>query len=166
LIEWIIISHCHGDHDAGAFQKILDTDKVEVITTQTIMGSFLRKYSAITGLPITQLSSLFKFRPVTIGSPCFINGGQFKFFYSLHSIPAIGFSAEFKGKSIFFSADTFYHPEKMLEMVKGGLITQERYEKLIDGVWKHDLILHEAGVPPIHTPMTVLAALPSEVIYF
>jgi Predicted hydrolase (metallo-beta-lactamase superfamily) len=30
LIEWIIISHCHGDHDAGAFQKILDTDKVEV----------------------------------------------------------------------------------------------------------------------------------------
>lgn len=30
-IEGIIISHCHADHDAGAFQKILDASKVEVI---------------------------------------------------------------------------------------------------------------------------------------
>jgi hypothetical protein len=30
IIESIIISHCHADHDAGAFQKILDSQKVEV----------------------------------------------------------------------------------------------------------------------------------------
>lgn len=30
LIEWIIISHCHADHDAGTFQKILEATRVEV----------------------------------------------------------------------------------------------------------------------------------------
>ena len=30
LIESIIISHCHGDHDAGVFQKVLDTQQIEV----------------------------------------------------------------------------------------------------------------------------------------
>ena len=30
LIETVIISHCHGDHDAGVFQKVLDTFQVEV----------------------------------------------------------------------------------------------------------------------------------------
>ena len=32
LINGIIISHCHADHDAGAFHKILDDTKVEVLT--------------------------------------------------------------------------------------------------------------------------------------
>ena len=30
LIESVIISHCHADHDAGAFQKILESQKIEV----------------------------------------------------------------------------------------------------------------------------------------
>ena len=30
LIEGVIISHCHADHDAGTFQKILDSSRVEV----------------------------------------------------------------------------------------------------------------------------------------
>lgn len=52
LICAVIISHCHADHDAGTFHKILDDTKVEIITTRTIMNSFLRKYSAISGMEI------------------------------------------------------------------------------------------------------------------
>lgn len=38
-------------------------------------------------------------------------------------------------------------------MVNKGIITKERFLKLTDKEkkWKHDYILHEAGVPPIHT---------------
>jgi hypothetical protein len=128
------------------------------------MGSFIRKYSAITGMSTTETASLFKFRPVTIGSKCYINGGMFKFFYSLHTIPAIGFEVHHNGKSLYFSADTFYDPERMQEMVKNGVMSQKRCDSLINGKWNHDLILHEAGVPPIHTPMKVLEALSPEVI--
>lgn len=31
MVRAIIISHCHADHDAGAFHKILDDTKVEVM---------------------------------------------------------------------------------------------------------------------------------------
>ena len=30
-------------------------------------------------------------------------------------------------------------------------MTKERYEELTTNKWNHDIILHEAGVPPIHT---------------
>jgi glyoxylase-like metal-dependent hydrolase (beta-lactamase superfamily II) len=51
LIKGIIISHCHADHDAGTFHKVLDHNKVEIITTKTIMRSFIKKYSALSRIP-------------------------------------------------------------------------------------------------------------------
>jgi metal-dependent hydrolase (beta-lactamase superfamily II) len=67
-ISSIIITHCHADHDAGAFHKILDNQRVEIITTRTIMNSFLRKYSALSDIPINELKQYFIFRPVVIGT--------------------------------------------------------------------------------------------------
>lgn len=37
LIDKIIITHCHADHDAGAFHKILESSAIEFITTNTIL---------------------------------------------------------------------------------------------------------------------------------
>lgn len=52
----------------------------------------------------------------------------------------------------------------MLKMVENGVLSAERYDSLCnEDKWKHDLIFHEAGVPPIHTPMKVLANLPNHV---
>eukprot|EP00456_Euglypha_rotunda_P078141 TRINITY_DN7457_c0_g1_i1.p1 TRINITY_DN7457_c0_g1~~TRINITY_DN7457_c0_g1_i1.p1 ORF type:complete len:115 (+),score=15.83 TRINITY_DN7457_c0_g1_i1:431-775(+) len=47
LIRGVILTHCHADHDAGTFQKILEEGRVVLMTTEVILGSFLRKYSAI-----------------------------------------------------------------------------------------------------------------------
>lgn len=63
----------------------------QVITTRTIMNSFLRKYSAVSGIAIEELKHLFIFRPVTIGTTLNIYGAFFRFFYSFHAIPCIGF---------------------------------------------------------------------------
>lgn len=52
----------------------------------------------------------------------------------------------------------------MQKIVDSGVMTKERYESLCsESKWNHDIIFHEAGVPPIHTPMKVLAGLPSSV---
>jgi ribonuclease BN (tRNA processing enzyme) len=110
LICAVIISHCHADHDAGTFHKILDDTKVEIITTRTIMMSFLRKYSAISGMDSSNLRKLFTFRPVIIGTALNIYGAEFEFFYSMHTIPTIGFTVSLEHKSIYFSGDTFYDP--------------------------------------------------------
>eukprot|EP01103_Thecamoeba_quadrilineata_P016437 TRINITY_DN5497_c0_g1_i1.p1 TRINITY_DN5497_c0_g1~~TRINITY_DN5497_c0_g1_i1.p1 ORF type:complete len:828 (-),score=148.88 TRINITY_DN5497_c0_g1_i1:171-2429(-) len=163
LIDAIILSHCHADHDAGTFQKIIEESKVVVMTTKTIMGSFLRKYSAITDLPQEFLRTLFEFQAVKIGEPVRYRGGEFTFFYSLHSLPCIGFELSFGGKSIVFSADTCNDPPRITRMCDEGVVNMGRRDKLINFPWHHDLILHEAGVPPLHTPFTTFANLPEDV---
>ena len=40
LIDKIIITHCHADHDTGCFQKLLMAHQIEIVTTPTIMGCF------------------------------------------------------------------------------------------------------------------------------
>jgi hypothetical protein len=76
------------------------------------MNSFLRKYSAISGVPIKELKHLFVFRPAFIGTTLNMYGARFRFFYSLHTIPTIGFEVSVEGKTIFFSGDTFYSPKE------------------------------------------------------
>lgn len=83
-----------------------------MITTQTIMSSFLRKYSALSGICESEMKQLFIFRPVTLGTKLNIFGAQFEFFYAFHTIPCIGFKVTCQEKSLYYSADTFYNPEK------------------------------------------------------
>lgn len=115
------------------------------------------------GLKLDEMSQLFKFRPVVIGTPLRFNGAILNFFYTLHSIPCIGFAVNYLGKSMYFSADTFYDPEAMQRIHEKGFMSKGRLESLQQNIWNHDLIFHEAGVPPIHTPMKVLSNLPEEI---
>lgn len=163
LIDAVIVTHCHADHDAGTFQKILQEGKVTLMTTPTIFGSFIRKYAGLSGLEKSFLETVLEFRPVRIGEPVKIRGGVLKFFYSLHSIPCVGFEAFFGGKSIVFSADHMNDPARIKTLFEDGVLSAGRRDSLLEFPWHHDLILHEAGVPPIHTPMETLEALPEDV---
>lgn len=164
FIEKIIITHCHADHDAGAFHKIIEASSVEFLSTPTIINSFLRKYSAVSDVSIEHISKLFQYRLIEIGHPTYILGARFTFGYSFHSIPALCFEIEFEGKSFYFSGDTFYNPERLKQLRDEGLFSQERYEFLaLRDFGKYDLIFHEAGIPPIHTATAVLAQFPDQV---
>ena len=163
LIDGVIVTHCHADHDAGTFQKILQEGKVTLMTTPTIFGCFVRKYSALSGLEESFINQVLQFRPVRVGEPVKIRGGHLSFFYSLHSIPCVGFEAFFGGKSIVFSADHMNDPKRVQQLCADKVLSEGRRDHLLAFPWHHDLILHEAGVPPIHTPMDTLAALPEEV---
>lgn len=163
LIEGVILTHCHADHDSGVFQKLLEEGRIPLYTTPTILGSFLRKYSALSGIDDDVLRRTFEFRPVKIGAPTRINGSDVYFFYTLHSIPTIGFEAFYGGKSLAFSSDTLYDPARIHDICEQGVITEERRDSVLSFPWHHTVILHEAGVPPLHTSTAVLAQLPADV---
>lgn len=163
LIDGVIVTHCHADHDAGTFQKILEESRISVMTTPTILGSFLRKYSALSGLEEDELRRLFVYRPIRLGEPVKHHGGELRFFYSLHSIPSIGLEVYFGGKSFVFSGDTLNDPERIQAMHEAGVLSAGRRDFLINFPWHHTVILHEAGVPPLHTPTATLEALPDDV---
>eukprot|EP01133_Synstelium_polycarpum_P014612 gene14612-17279_t len=149
-VDHIILTHCHADHDSGTFQKLLEEYQITVVTTPTILNSFLRKYSALSNLNQDMLRRLFIFRPVMIGEPMTIAGAEFKFFYTIHTIPTISFEVFYGGKSM------------IKEMNSKSIMNSSRMNFFLKP-WNHTVVLHEAGVPPIHTPVTVLANLSNEI---
>jgi len=163
IIDGVILTHCHADHDSGVFAKLLEEGRTRLYTTPTILASFMKKYSALSGIAEEDLRRTFSFFPVRIGQPTAINGAELFFFYTLHSIPTIGFEAYYGGKSLAFSGDTLYDPPAIRALCEKGVITPERRDALIDFPFHHTLIFHEAGVPPLHTPLGPLTALPDAV---
>ena len=163
FIDSIILTHCHADHDAGTFQKILEEGRVTIYTTRTVMESFLRKYAAFSGESPDYLRKLFSFQPIYIGRPVMIHGGEFDIFYALHSIPTMGFRLSFQGKSFVYSSDHQGDPDVQAKMFQDKAISAERYDQLKNFPWDSDVIYHESGIPPLHTPLRYLASLPEDV---
>lgn len=160
FIDSIILTHCHADHDAGTFQKILEEGRVSIYTTKTILNSFLTKYSALTGVSSKYLMSLFDFYPIEINQPIFIHGAKFTMIYSLHSIPTIGFHAEFQSKTMAYSSDHNNDPELHKKLFEENIIDEDRFDDLRNFPWNSEVIFHEAGFPPLHTSIDYLNSLP------
>lgn len=163
LIHHVILTHCHADHDAGTFQKILDDSQITIHTTETVMDSFMRKYTSLTAMHKSQLYELFHFNPVMVEKPVRIEGAEFTFHYTLHSIPAIGFRMQFRNQSFIYTSDHLNHPPALDKINEAGVFTEGRYRFLRDFPWHYNVIYHEAGIPPLHTPVSYLASLPEEV---
>ncbi|KAJ0397474.1 hypothetical protein P43SY_006158 [Pythium insidiosum] len=159
MIDGVILTHCHADHDAGTFQKILQEGRVALITTNTIYRSFLRKYSALSGFDQDFLKRVLDHRLVRVNDLTTIRGAEFRFFYSLHSIPCVGFEVKYGDKRIVFSGDTLNDVERIKQLHEQGVLTETRCNELLNFPWHCDAILHEAGVPPIHTPLKTLMNL-------
>ena len=110
MIMAIIITHCHADHDAGTFQKVMTGSRVAIITTPTIYKSFIRKYAALSGLSPTLLRHSHRHRPAIVGQPLKFQGATFHFTYTLHTIPCIAFKVEWRGRSMVFTGDHLNSP--------------------------------------------------------
>lgn len=163
LIDNVILTHCHADHDAGTLQKVLQEGKLNLYTTRTIYESFLRKSAALTGIDRSILKKLVTFFAVHMGRPMNIEGGEFRFRYTLHSIPTIAFEVKFAHKSMIYSSDTLNHPEHIENLYRKGVLSAARRDFLLAFPWDQDVIFHEAGIPPLHTPIDYLLGLPDEI---
>ena len=163
IIDSIILTHTHADHDAGTLQKILEEERITIYTTRTILSSWLYKYSTLTQIPQQELAGLFDFIPITIGEKVNIKGAWFDFRYMLHSIPTMGFDFKFRGRSFVYSSDHLNSKEKFDKLLKDKVISKARYQEFMNFPWHSDIIYHESGFPPLHTPITELDKLPSEI---
>jgi CRP-like cAMP-binding protein len=159
LIDGLILTHVHGDHDAGILQQAMAAGRMPLWTVPSIYASWLRKWSALSGIPKAELQKLFDFHPVRVGAPLDINGAKLLFRFTLHSIPAVAFEAHYQGASFNYSGDTLNDPGVVHDMHQAGFMDDARREELTHFDWSHDLIFHESGMPPLHTPLERLEAL-------
>src|SRR6185369_8965830 len=98
------------------------------------------KAEAATGHPMEKFERIVSFHPVRVGEPVGINGASVRFHYSFHSIPTIGFDVSFGGKTIAYSADTFYDEDAIRELARAGRISPGRAEEFLSFQWDSDLI--------------------------
>lgn len=117
MIIGVIVTHCHADHDAGAFQKLLTGSRLAIITSPCIYNSFIRKYAALSGLRPSLLRQCHRFRPAIVGQALRFQGASFHFTYSLHTIPCLGFKVVFRRRSIVFTGDHLNSPEIIKNLV-------------------------------------------------
>lgn len=164
MIVGIILTHCHADHDAGAFQKVLTGSQVVVITTPTIYKSFIRKYAALSALSPALLRHCHRYKAAIIGQKLRFQGASFEFIYTLHAIPCIGFKVTWRRRSMVFTGDHLNHPVTIDKLQYRGILSKARADDLRNlPLQDTDLLLHEAGTPPIHTPLDVLMKLPERI---
>jgi phosphoribosyl 1,2-cyclic phosphodiesterase len=163
MLNSVILTHCHADHDSGVMQKILQEGRITLYTTPTVFSSFIKKISLLTGLTEIDIVELIEFIPISIDKPININGAMFTFNYRLHSIPTIGFEVYFKGKTVVYTSDHLNDKNVFDKLYKENILSEGRYQELCNFNWNKDIIIHEAGVPPIHTPIENLLALPEDI---
>lgn len=162
-VNTLILTHCHADHDAGTLQKIMQEGRITIYATPTVLKSFVNKYSALTSIAPDAFRDLFDWVPVNVGEPIYLNGAEARFRYSLHSIPCTGFELRLREKSLVYPSDTLNVPDAIRRLHSGGVLTSRRRDSLLAFPWHHTLVMHEAGIPPIHTPIDQLASLAQEV---
>jgi CRP-like cAMP-binding protein len=93
----------------------------------------------------------------------YIHGGEFTFRYSLHSIPTLAFTVAFQDQTFAYSSDHQADPAVHRRLRRGGVIDACRARELRSFPWSSRVIYHEAGIPPLHTPLSYLISLPEEV---
>lgn len=54
-------------------------------------------------------------------------------------------------------------PNIIRKLHEDGVLKKERMEHLVNFPWNYDIIYHEAGIPPLHTPVSFLNSLPEDV---
>ncbi|MCO4781306.1 MAG: cyclic nucleotide-binding domain-containing protein [Candidatus Cloacimonetes bacterium] len=163
LLNSILLTHCHADHDSGTLQKILEGRRIELFTTETVYEAFVAKGCAMSNMSRSAFEELFDISMVKVGQPTFINGMEFRFRYSLHSVPTIGFEVFHAMKSFIYTSDHLNDSEIVSQLFNGGFISEARKNELNYFPWHHKLIFHEAGVPPLHTPLATLEKLPLKI---
>ncbi|KRX00009.1 Cyclic nucleotide-binding protein [Pseudocohnilembus persalinus] len=163
LIDWVILTHCHSENDLGIFQRIIESQRMEVITTPTIINSFLSKYAKLSQINVEILRRLFKLKPVVIGGGINLNRCIIRFSYCFHQIPTLTFEITNQNKSLYYSGHTYYDPKKIFNLAEQKLIHYKRYEMLSNIKFIQHIILFDMGNTFLHSPLLSFKNIPQQI---
>ena len=162
LISDVILTHVHADHDAGLIGFIMDHPRLLTLHTfKVVYTSYMNKLRA--SLNQRYVDKLISFNHLEARKHVQLLGASWTFDFAFHVLPTLRFTVNYGGKSISYSADTFFVPEKLKEYRDQGVFSETRYKSLMEFNWSADIIIHESGVPPVHTPVSSLNSLPETI---
>ena len=171
-VPYVFLTHVHADHDGGLLEKLLSGRRTTVIASDVVYRSLLEKMRLITGYDV-ETRGLVRHVPANPGQPTVLDliGEPVRIDtrWNFHPIPTNGFRLSVGGRTFGYSGDTQYDPLRLAALHHDNRLSAAQYEALmhffwtVDGTPTVDLLYHEAGIPPIHTEMAHLRALPPAV---
>jgi CRP-like cAMP-binding protein len=150
----IIQTHVHDDHCALS-ELLLSEQVLTIITTREIYECMVMKVANVIGESADMVKAMMNFVEVIPGKTYNLYGAVWEFFYTVHSIPTVGFRVTVpdetgKTHAILHSSD-LDHFEGMRELVDAGAISQEQMDRMKNLVRGDErLAMIDAGGAPIH----------------
>jgi CRP-like cAMP-binding protein len=150
----IIQTHVHDDHCALS-ELMLSEHSFTLISTKEIYECTVLKVAHIIDEPVEIVKSMMRFVEVIPGKTYHMYGATWEFFYTVHSIPTIGFRLtvpDEKGAphTLLHSSD-LDHFKGMEQLVKDGAISPEHYDRMRNLVRGDErLAMIDAGGGLIH----------------
>ncbi len=150
----IIQTHVHDDHCALS-ELLLSEHKLTLISTREIYECTVLKVANIIGVSLDMAKGMMNFVEVIPGKIYSMYGASWEFFYTVHSIPTIGFrvtvlDAEGKPHTILHSSD-LDHFKGMAQLVESGAVSREHFDRMKNLVRGDErLAMIDAGGGQIH----------------
>lgn len=157
-IDYVLITHVHGDHMNGlegvAFYKhFAEGKRTRLITSpevrstlwdERLKASMGKLYD---GRSFREMSfeSYFEHIPLPWDAELELGPFRLRARRTLHHVPTSALFVEAGGRKLGYSSDTAFDPELIQQFLAPA-----------------DLIIHETNLGPAHTPYSALAALPAE----
>lgn len=172
LIAGVLVTHGHSDHYGDAIPQLVRArPDLKLYTTPTIYEMLADQYALAIGRDDFRR---WTFEPLRCQTPVSINGMEFRFDYTFHTVPTIGFEIGNGGNLVlYFSGDTYADADglqKILDDAPEGTEIMSFFRAL--SVLRHGMFLYlgglqdtppvilmEGGIPPIHTPPASTRAL-------
>ncbi len=150
----IIQTHVHDDHCALS-ELMLSEHTFTLISTREIYECTILKVAHIIGESVEMVKLMTKFIEVIPGKTYHMFGATWEFFYTVHSIPTIGFRVtvpDENGKpyTLLHSSD-LDHFKGMAQLVESGAVSQEHFDRMKNLVKGDEcLAMIDAGGGQIH----------------
>jgi CRP-like cAMP-binding protein len=161
-----ILTHIHDDH-SSIVDQIVSSKKINIITAKPVFESFIHKLASILDWDVSKVRKLVNFIEAISGKTQKIFGADFDFWYTLHSIPTIGFKVSIQDKSYIFTGDMAYGP-MLEEAYKEQIISKEKYELQKNIPYLSDVtkIFFDGGGGEIHPDPGKMNDIGKNVIFF
>ncbi len=129
----IIQTHVHDDH-CSLSELILSEHSFALISTREIYESAVMKVAMVIGEPVETVKQMMEFVEVIPGRTYQMYGASWEFFYTVHSIPTIGFRVTVPDENgaplaLLHSSD-LAHFKAMKKLAEEGAISGEHLERM------------------------------------